>query len=491
MGDSEKTIFLAIDQGFAARYLLRTDIFRTLKEEGVRLVILTPNSDERYFSDEFAADNVLIEKYEFERGLAYLRQSRFQHIFRRLRDFTVKASADLGTIKVRRKRYRVKSTGTKRVVIDSLIELPVPVLRHSQLLRQALIRLETALYSPEFHRDLFQRYNPNLVVLAGMGNWRGPDAYLMREAHKHGAKVVSVILSWDNTSTRGMGGANPDYVIAWTEMMKRELTEYYDIEEKQIFVGGVAHWDTYYSPSGLSKTELFQRFGLDPERKLILFGTGSPTIWAELNLEIIESIGQAIAQGRFIFPCQMLVRLHPIYMSRQREAIVQTHWQRLNELIARYPHVMLNTPKVSSRKVTFDLAPSEAEELKAMLRSCDVLVNTYSTLMLEASIFQRPIINVCFDKVNPSTGLPYEVFLNYPHLKRILDTGGTRTAQTPEELIALINMYLQHPELDSEGRERIRINECGPYPGTAGRTIAKYLLGLLEDGWQARSGDVR
>jgi hypothetical protein len=446
------------------------------------LVILTPNPDEQYLRDEFASDNVFIEKYQIEKGLEYLRQSRLQHLFRRLRDLTVKASADLGTINVRRKRYRVKSAGTRRALIDPIKELPVPLLRRSRLLRQALLYLETAVYSPELHSDLFRRYKPHLVVLTSMGNWRGPDAYLMREAHKHGAKVVSVILSWDNTSTRGMGGANPDYVVAWTERMKRELTEYYDIEEKQIFVGGVAHWDIYYSPSSLSKAELFQRFGLDPERKLVLFGTGSPTIWADLNLDIIEAIGQAIAQGRFVFPCQMLVRLHPIYLSRQREAIVQTHWQRFNELTARYPHVMLNTPKVSSRKVTFDLAPSEAEELKAMLRYCDVLVNTYSTLMLEASIFQRPIVNVCFDSINPRTGLPYEVFLNYPHLKRILSTGGTRTAQTPDELIALINMYLQHPELDSERRERIRINECGPNQGRAGVAIGQYILSLLPEG---------
>ena len=49
------------------------------------------------------------------------------------------------------------------------------------------------------------------------------DQYLMREARNWGIKVLSIILSWDNTTTHGMAAAVSDMVIAWTENMKKEF----------------------------------------------------------------------------------------------------------------------------------------------------------------------------------------------------------------------------------------------------------------------------
>jgi hypothetical protein len=77
-------------------------------------------------------------------------------------------------------------------------------------------------------------------------------------------------------------------------------------------------------------------------------------------------------------------------------------------------------------------------------------------------------------------GQPYIAVANYAHLKRILAAGGTRTATTAEELIERLNGYLLRPDMDGDGRMRIRAQEGGPYPGTAGRRIGEHLLQLGE-----------
>ena len=46
-----------------------------------------------------------------------------------------------------------------------------------------------------------------------------------REAKKYGVPVCCVVLSWDNTSGMGMPGYEPDYVIAWTANMRKELID--------------------------------------------------------------------------------------------------------------------------------------------------------------------------------------------------------------------------------------------------------------------------
>ena len=44
-------------------------------------------------------------------------------------------------------------------------------------------------------------------------------------------------MNWDNTTTKGMSGCKPDRAIAWNNIMKEELINHHDLNEKH-FVGG-------------------------------------------------------------------------------------------------------------------------------------------------------------------------------------------------------------------------------------------------------------
>jgi hypothetical protein len=477
--ERRRTVLLAADQGFSSRYLLRTDIYRTLKASGAHVVILSPHAREPYFAQEFAGENVSLEHYDVEAGLAYVANSWLHRHLRRLRDLTAKQSADLGTFEARRKRDVARGRWRQRIT-DPLMSVPIMLLRRSRLLRRGLVSLESALFAPRFYEPLFRKYRPDLVVVTSVGNLRGLDALLMREARRHGCKVASVVLSWDNTSSRGIGGATPDFVVAWTPTMKRELVEYQDLKSGQIFVGGVAHWDRYYSVESRTREELFRQFQLDPGRRLVLFATAAPTGWAELNVDVVHILGRALVEHALAGSCQVLVRLHPNYFSRNRESTARDALRQIEEAAASYTHMRLTAPRLNSRAVTFDLSSEDASDLQDLLRHCDVLVTSFSTVMLEACIFDKPVVNVAFARYSHRMGQSYTAVANYAHLKRILAAGGTRTATTPEELLTCLNAYLLRPELDSDGRMRIREQECGPYPGTAGRRIGEHLLQLAE-----------
>ena len=59
-----KTILLFLRQGISNRNLLRTDFFKTLKEDPeVRIVIVSPVGDEPGFRQEFEAANVRVENW--------------------------------------------------------------------------------------------------------------------------------------------------------------------------------------------------------------------------------------------------------------------------------------------------------------------------------------------------------------------------------------------------------------------------------------------
>ena len=54
-------ILLVAHHGMAARYLLRTEVFSTLRAAGARIVIVTPNFDEPYMDEEFGGEQVTLE----------------------------------------------------------------------------------------------------------------------------------------------------------------------------------------------------------------------------------------------------------------------------------------------------------------------------------------------------------------------------------------------------------------------------------------------
>ena len=475
------TVLLAPDQGFSSRYLLRTDIYRTLKESGAHLVILSPHAREPYFIQEFSGENVSLEYYDVEAGQTYMKSSLLQRHLALWRDMTAKQTADLGTLEAR--RIQEVARGRWRVrVVDHIRRGPVWMLRRSRLLRRGLVAFESMLYTPRLYEQLFRKYRPDLVVVTSVGNLRGPDVLLMRQARRFGCQVASVVLSWDNSTSRGIGGAAPDFVVAWTPTMKQELLEYQDLTASQIFVGGVAHWDRYYRSESRTREELFRHFGLDPEKRLLLFATAAPTSFADLNVEVVHILGKAVAERAFVSDCQVLVRLHPNYFNRAREAVAKETLPQIEEAAAAYPLMRLTGPTLNSRATSFDLAAEDASDLQDLLRHCDMLVTTFSTVMLEACIFDKPVVNVAFARHSQRMGQPYTAVADYPHLKRILATGGTRTATTPAELVESINDYLRDPRLDRDGRTRIREQECGPYPGTAGVRIGEHLLQLAKTG---------
>ena len=491
MRAEDKTIFLVVNLGFGARYLLRTDILKTLKASGARIVILSPNADEMYFRQEFEDKNVFVEKLEAEKCAAYRNRSRAQLFLRTVRLHTLSGAHEISTIRDHRRLFRqpFPVKGWKGKLYLAGASLLMEVLSRSRWLRQLLIRVESRLYCGRIHRHLFEKYRPDLLVITSLGYWH-PDEYLMREAKAHGALVVPVILSWDNTSGKGMAGAQADYVVAWTHAMKDELVVYHDFAPQRVFVGGVAHFDLYYHPDQLmSREELLARMGLMPDRKLILFATKSPNNYP-WNPDIVELLAKAMEAGRFVKPCQLVVRLHPIHFRyKDGQLIFQQVLDEYERLRTRYPFVHFDTPQVLSKRLSLDTPWSDMVRLGSLLQHADVLVNIFSTMALEASIFDLPTIHVAFEgdprrKTKPRHSIKIDEV--QVHNQRVVQTGGVRVAHTPEELIEHINSYLTDGSHDASGRLQIKEQECGPFPGSVGRTVAEYLLSLLpaEEGVQ-------
>ncbi len=480
-----KTILIPLNQGFAYRYLIQTDIFKTLMAARHRIVLLVPDPEDSFFKELSCHENLFLARYQMEQYSNYLKKSKIESWLKRLRlfiqngDYDIQSTKDIYLAYLKDNQNQLSPSSFKYFAMKFLVSIG----RKYKFLRMMILRIEQQFFSPPLHSDVFEKYSPDLLLASSLGTF-DYDQYLMREARNRDVPVLSVVLSWDNTTTRGMAGAVADHVIAWTDEMKKELINQNDIDPRKIFVGGVAHFDHYYKENiSLTRKELFRRLGLDEDKKLIFFVTKSPNGYA-WNSDIAEIILNAVSSDKIALPCQLLTRLHPIYYRRQNGNYrFQSFLDQFYSLNNEYDTLILNEPVMKSADFNYSMPEEEINLLASILKHSDVIVNMFSTLNLEASIFDIPIVNVCFEGNSYAGPMKarYDIGLDerQTHNQRVVKTGGVMMARDKHQLIDCINKSLENPKTGKEGRRLIREQETGPFPGNAGETVANHIINLL------------
>jgi len=472
-----KTIFVAVQSGFMARYMLRSGILEALKKS-YRIVILTPNSHEPYFIEEFKDENVFIEPLQSRLYEDYEKKHRIEPFVRQIRWYVLPSSS---TVKLRRNsfvRNLIRSKKPKHILRAALVGFSAFILEHSRIMRQLFLKIESRLFSPCYHRNLYEKYGPSAVITSSLGYF-GFDHFIMREAKKMGARTIAALLSWDNTSSKGLKGAGADNIIVWTENMKEEVVRHYDEDGGTVRVGGIPHFDIYFRRENLSKERFLEKYSLSADRKIILYATRSPNKYP-WNPVIVEKFVEAIRNEQFAFPAQLLVRVHPLHYE-QREGL------RYKDTCDKYREIEMKDgdvvrfayPGILSSSLKCDMPYSDIEALKEMLCFSDVMICNFSTMMIEASILDLPFVNIAIYGHNKEIGATTKNFAEqFVHLRRLKNAG--KVAYSFEEAIEALNDYLQHPEKERNERQRVVQQECGPSPGNAAQRVAGIIGDILE-----------
>ena len=215
--DTPPTVFLVAHMGFAARYLLRTDIFSTLKSAGVRTVILTPNAGEQYMVDEFDHANVVLEplRVDWNDFRLVQRLAALVALFY-LRSYTIADGH-------RSEALRTSTASSNR----SFAYAAAPSRPVSARAQRPLAVAVTS--EPHAGPGAAALHAPPCTQTCSTGigrassstrpGWFFPDAVVLREADARGITTSTVVLSWDNPTSKGYRGADPDLTIVWSDEM--------------------------------------------------------------------------------------------------------------------------------------------------------------------------------------------------------------------------------------------------------------------------------
>jgi hypothetical protein len=473
------TVMLVVTQGFAARYLLRTGILARLRERGADIVVLAPNADEPYLRAELAAAGATLEPLRAAETTA--QRSRLWMLLYSLRTYSLGDPRSSPAFVTKYEGFR-RQIRAERPFAAFCVHVAVQALWRSRLLRRALLALESRVIRLDAHADVFDRHRPAVVVTTGLG-YSLPEALVLREAAARGIKTAAAISGWDNPSSKGYRGADVDRVFAWSDSMADQVARFHDYPRERVAVEGVAHFDRYVADGALWDREtLCERTGLDPDRRIVLFATSAPGLYAH-NIDVVRGLVGALGAGRF-GEAQLVARLHPIFFRGDQVAPLE----ELRALAAAHPHLHLDVPDIVSERLRCDLADEDNVRFSSLLASCDVLACVFSTTTLEAFIANRPVVFGTWtahlertDGAEPADqpdGSAQRPWHEFAHMREVVDSGAVPVADSMPALVDAIAAALADPEHGAEARRAIARRECGPTDGRSGERIADGMLAL-------------
>jgi len=269
---------------------------------------------------------------------------------------------------------------------------------------------------------------------------------LIKAARRLRLPVISADTTWDNMVSKRPPYLPVDVMTVWNQDMADQADRYYGLARAARVTGG-PQFDTFFTTPALDRRSWLTACGFDPERPVIVFALNNPALTPG-NIEYIQLVAEASADGRITARPNVIVRLHP--------------WDRdpgYDAVAVRWSHVRIDRPfGTPATGTAYECLPTRERVAwhGSLLQHSNVLINIASTSSLDGVAADRPVVNLSFDSVPTHPDLSVARYCQYSHFKPILDTGAVRSVATIDEMIAVTNRFLADPSADSALRGEAR-----------------------------------
>jgi hypothetical protein len=320
---------------------------------------------------------------------------------------------------------------------------------------------------------LFDRHEPVLLVGSSPGLIFS-EVPLLRTAVRRRVRTIVVDPSWDNFTNKLIPVRRADRLVVWNDIMKQQAVDLHGYAPDHVRVSGPPHWDRYFRPGpAISREAFFARIGADPSRRLITVTTTPAPLYSHFD-RVIRTLLRAETERRWDARAQVLVRLHP---RDQLERYAE--FQGAPNLIIEKP---FKATVKSGDGLDVDITGENQQHLADTLRHSDVIVTVASTIAIEASIFDTPIVDVAFDGETPvEFAKSVRRYYRFTHYANITRQGAARAAETPEALVEHVSRYVGDRSLDREGRRRVVGDQVQFTDGRSNERIARFVVEELAD----------
>lgn len=197
----------------------------------------------------------------------------------------------------------------------------------------------------------------------------------------HGIPNISIIISWDNLTSKGIMNTKSDFLLVWNKPMALEYQRFYSIFGNQaaVRIVGIPRFDIYFQDPPDQNSNLTGTPRAKAHTRIILFSTGAVKHHACQNYIIDDFLEYAESRPNVL----ILVRCHP-----GDDPGRYKHFSSVKNLCFFQPFGE-NTGQVPP--VDF------LEILHFQLTTCAVCVQVASTMFLDALACNKPCISIAYD----------------------------------------------------------------------------------------------
>jgi hypothetical protein len=229
--------------------------------------------------------------------------------------------------------------------------------------------------------DLFIKYEaPDVVLVTPLVDFGSYQTDYVKSAHRAGVPVAFLPFSWDNLTNRGLIRIEPDRILVWNDIQKREAVDLHGAAERRVVVTGAPRFDEFFSmrPS-TERAEFCRERGLDPASPFLLYLCSSEFV-APREVEFVKEWIRAVrgsAQPN-VRSCGVLVRPHPAHLKQWRHVDLRAS-----------PNVALWTEKETM---------NADQGLYDSLHHAAAVVGLNTSAMIEAGILGKPVHTIVTER---------------------------------------------------------------------------------------------
>jgi hypothetical protein len=213
---------------------------------------------------------------------------------------------------------------------------------------------------------------PDLILVTPLVTFESYQTDYVKVANRLGIPIVFIPFSWDNLTNKGLMRVQPDRVLVWNDIQRREAIELHGCPPGNVVVTGAARFDEFFAgqPS-TSRSEFFSELRLDPSRPMILY-LGSSQLTGPNEMELVRRWAESLraSEDPVLRRCNILVRPHPA---------LSTSW------------TSVDLSDVGPVAITLNASRKADQELFDSLYYSHAAVGLNTSAMLEAAIVGRPV----------------------------------------------------------------------------------------------------
>ena len=419
-----KNICYILSQGFSYRMIVQSGLVERLTDNWKVTLILPDITPELQM---LKSENPNLRILLFNEKAGYL--ERFSFLIRRyiLEDFR-------SNVALLEKHKRALSTGSTVTKIICYLGIFLNFIsQKSPRFVRAYKIFEKLVFSSKKIRCLLQNLSPDCISVTYPV--MTPEPSFAVEAKKLKIPLIYHMLSWDNLTAKGKFVVAPDYWFSWGDKMNKEIIDLYEVSSDKIYKVGVPHFDSHRKRQ---KSPKFYK----KDKKHLLFAM-SPSIYNEFEIDIIEHLFYEVLSDNELITFVVRPHPHDVQGTYNNDTLVK----RLKKLENDGCDILW--PRITQSKMQWSMTKADMHYFSAILQHTDVLLNSGSTVAIEAAICSSEVIFTAFDGLEER---PYwqsaRKLMDYTHLSDLASSGAFHVAYSMSDLLNAIDLALKAPKTE-------------------------------------------